>query len=867
MKALSSQELRQLFLDFFKQEGHTLVPSSSLVPQNDSTLLFTNAGMVQFKDVFLGIEKRPYKRAVSSQRCVRAGGKHNDLEQVGYTARHHTFFEMLGNFSFGDYFKREAIEYSWRFLTEILSIPPERLWITVFHEDNETADIWLKDRKVDAERFSRCGKEDNFWSMGNTGPCGPCTEIFYDHGEAVAGGPPGTPEQEGDRYVEIWNMVFMQYDRLSTGELISLPAQSVDTGMGLERLTAILQGVHNNFDTDLFQPIIKHVAKLANSCQYDNISMRVIADHIRSAAFLILDGITPGNEGRNYVLRRIIRRAIRHGYKLGIQETFFYRLIAPFVDIMRDGYPELVKEQALIEQVLKQEEERFSQTLTQGLRMFEQDLASMHNNEVSGKTIFRLYDTYGFPPDLTADLANERNLTLDWDGFDREMAVQKARAKKSSKFSIDYHQQLVINEETEFHGYHTTEMTTRVSAIYVEHDSVKKLKKDQVGFVILENTPFYAESGGQVGDSGELIADNMQFKVEDTQYAKKAIIHKGKLMQGELCVGESIIAKIDVERRAAIALNHSATHLLHAALRQLLGQHVVQKGSLVAMERLRFDFSHATPLSQEELMALEKRVNAEIQANYPVKTQLMQAEQAKSQGAMALFGEKYEGQVRVLSMGDFSVELCGGTHANATGDIGLFKIISETGVAAGIRRIEAITGQTALAYIQQSDVILHEIANLLQGAWQALPQKVNQLLEKNSQLSKQIEQIREQAAQHALKKAFETASLLGEVKVLIHKMADMKAKVLRATLETFMRNQEHSVVVLASSERDKVNLVVGISKTLTHKITAKELINHVSSIVGGKGGGKPELAQAGGNQPENLDTALNSVKPWLEEHL
>ncbi len=863
----SSAELRQGFLDFFRQRGHTIVPSSPLVPANDPTLLFTNAGMVQFKDVFLGKETRPYKRAASVQRCVRAGGKHNDLENVGYTARHHTFFEMLGNFSFGDYFKREAIQFAWDFLVEELGIPPERLWVTVYEEDDEAADIWLNEIKVDPERFTRIGdkpggkryESDNFWSMGDTGPCGPCTEIFYDHGPEVPGGPPGTPEEDGDRYIEIWNLVFMQYDRDAAGELHPLPRPSVDTGMGLERLAAVMQGVHSNYEIDLFVHLIEAAAKITGCPDRDNNSLKVIADHIRSCAFLVVDGVLPSNEGRGYVLRRIIRRAIRHGHKLGVREPFFYRLVQPLADEMGEAYPELPRAQAMVERVLRQEEERFAETLEQGMQILEQAIAGLEGDTIPGETVFRLYDTYGFPVDLTADIARERGLKIDMAGFEREMAAQRERARAASGFAADYGREPAVEGETEFTGYEATAGTATITGLYRDGEPVEELREGESGMLVLDRTPFYAESGGQIGDTGSLVGEHGRFRVEDTQKQDKVFMHLGQVTDGSVKVGDKVEALVDAERRHDIALNHSATHLLHAALRQVLGEHVTQKGSLVEADRLRFDFSHFEPLTPEQLAEIEDLVNARIRDDLPVETRIMEPEAAIAQGAMALFGEKYGEKVRVLSMGDFSVELCGGTHVSRTGEIGLFKILSETGIASGVRRIEATTGQHALDYVRNQERCLGEIAGLLKTDREKTVERVQQLLERNRTLEKEIERLKGKLASSQGDELASQAIDVGGIKVLAARLEGVDPKALRETVDQLKNKLGSAIIVLGTAREGKVSLVAGVTKDLTNRFKAGEIVNLVAQQVGGKGGGRPDMAQAGGNEPEKLPEALQNA--------
>jgi alanyl-tRNA synthetase len=862
----SSAELRQSFLDFFRERDHTVVASSSLVPVDDPTLLFVNAGMVQFKDVFLGKEKRNYQRAASSQRCVRAGGKHNDLENVGYTARHHTFFEMLGNFSFGDYFKREAIGYAWEYLTVVLKLPPERLWVTVFEDDDEAADIWLNEIKVDPARLGRIGAKDNFWSMGDTGPCGPCSEIFYDHGEEIAGGPPGTQEEDGDRYVEIWNLVFMQYDRDPAGKLHPLPKPSVDTGMGLERLAAIMQGVHNNYDIDLFQNLIKAAAKIAGTRDLANNSLRVIADHIRSCAFLVVDGVLPSNEGRGYVLRRIIRRAVRHGYQLGIKDLFFYKLVAPLCDEMGAAYPELKDNQAHVERILKLEEERFAETLEQGMRILEDDLAALQGKQISGDTVFKLYDTFGFPMDLTADIARERGLTIDTDGFNEAMEGQRSRARAASQFGSDYSDNLQFDGSTVFTGYEHLEDKASVVALFSEGEAVDALEPGKPGIVMLDQTPFYAESGGQVGDQGQLKAANGVFEVSDTQkQGSDAIAHIGSVTTGTLRVGDSVEAQVNWQRRQAIILNHSGTHLLHAALRKVLGDHVQQKGSLVDPERLRFDFAHYEPVSPEQLAEIEHLVNQQIRANAVAETRVMSIDDAKQSGAMALFGEKYGDDVRVLSMGEFSVELCGGTHVDHAGDIGLLKITAESGIASGVRRVEAVTGETALLWVASNEDRLQRIADLVKGSRDDADEKVAQMLDRQRTLEKELKQLKGKMASSQGSDLASQAVEVNGIKVLAARLDGADSQVLRDTLDQLKNKLGSAAVVLATVDGDKVSIVAGVTKDRTGQLKAGELVNFVASQVGGKGGGRPDMAQAGGNQPEHLDAALESVPGWVEQ--
>ncbi|NKN32285.1 alanine--tRNA ligase [Marichromatium bheemlicum] len=864
----TSAELRASFLDYFAQRQHEQVPSSPLVPANDPTLLFTNAGMVQFKDVFLGRERRDYSRAVTSQRCVRAGGKHNDLENVGYTARHHTFFEMLGNFSFGDYFKREAIGFAWEYLTVELGLPAERLWVTVYEDDDEAADIWLKEVGVSAERFSRCGAKDNFWSMGDTGPCGPCSEIFYDHGPEVAGGPPGSPDEDGDRYVEIWNLVFMQFNRDAEGNMTPLPRPSVDTGMGLERLAAVLQGVHSNYDIDLFRNLIAAAAEATGCEDLGDKSLRVIADHIRSSAFLIVDGVTPGNEGRGYVLRRIMRRAIRHGYRLGQSQPFFHRLVAALITEMGAAYPELVAAQAHVERIILLEEQRFAETLEHGMRILEEAIAGLAGKHIiPGETVFKLYDTYGFPTDLTADIARERGLGVDLEGFEAAMADQKARARAASQFGSDQGVEIDLQGETEFRGYERCEDEATVVALYRDGESCDALGNGERGMVILDLTPFYGESGGQVGDRGWLEgAAGMRFEVTDTQKKGSALVcHLGELRTGELRVGDTVRARVDAERRRAIALNHSATHLLHAALRRVLGDHVQQKGSLVGPERLRFDFSHFEPVSREQLREIERLVNSEIRANHLVETRIMSLEDAKASGAMALFGEKYADQVRVLRMGEFSVELCGGTHVKAVGDIGLMKIVSEAGIASGVRRIEAVTGAGALDWIEADEQRVLRIAGLLKGAREDVDERVEQLLERSRRLEKELEQLKSKLASAAGQDLAAQAEEVAGVRVLAAELEGADPKGLRETVDQLKDKLGSAVIVLATVAEGKVALVAGVTKDLTGQFKAGELIREVAAKVGGKGGGRPDMAQAGGSDPSGLAEALALVRDWVAQ--
>jgi len=863
---MSTAALRNSFLDFFQRKQHEKVTSSSLVPGNDKTLLFTNAGMVQFKDVFLGDEQRSYTRATSSQRCVRAGGKHNDLENVGYTARHHTFFEMLGNFSFGDYFKREAINYAWEYLTVVLKLPPEKLWITVFEEDQEAADIWLNEIGVSAERFSRIGAKDNFWQMGDTGPCGPCTEIFYDHGENIWGGPPGTPEEDGDRYIEIWNLVFMQYDRAKDGTMTPLPKPSVDTGMGLERLAAVMQGVHSNYEIDLFQALLKAVADLANTDDLNNASLNVIADHIRSCSFLIIDGVLPSNEGRGYVLRRIIRRAARHGHKLGLSEPFFHKLVAALVAEMGEAYPELAEAQTQVELVLHKEEQRFAETLGQGMKILDEAIAALSDKQLSGELIFKLYDTYGFPIDLTADIARERGLTLDEQGFEQAMAAQRARARAAGKFAIDYNDKLAVEGQTDFIGYTQAKSAARVVGLFQQNQPVNTLSVGDEGQIILDATPFYAESGGQIGDRGELISDTGRFRVRDTQKQGDVFVHFGVMQSGELTIDQALNAEIDTQRRQQIVLNHSATHLMHSALREVLGTHVEQKGSLVTEDRLRFDFSHFDAVTSSQLAKVEALVNQQIRANAAADIATMSMDAAREKGAMALFGEKYGDEVRVVQMG-FSTELCGGTHVERTGDIGLFKIINEGGVAAGVRRIEAVTGENALQLILETEQRLQQAANLLKAQPATVEEKLEAILQRNRALEKELAQLKGKLASQAGSDLASNAVDIAGIKVLAAKLDGVEPKSLRDTVDQLKNKLGKAIIVLGTVANDKVSLVAGVTKAETQQIKAGDVVNHVAKQVGGKGGGRPDMAMAGGNDAAALDGALASVQAWLTEKL
>ena len=868
MKKMTSAELRTAFLEFFRERGHSVQPSSSLIPGNDPTLLFTNAGMVQFKDVFLGRDHRDYNRAATSQRCVRAGGKHNDLENVGYTARHHTFFEMLGNFSFGDYFKKDAIHFAWDFLTKELEIPAEKLWVTVFDEDSEAEKIWLDDVGIDKTRFSRIGAKDNFWSMGDVGPCGPCTEIFYDHGADIAGGPPGSPDEDGDRYIEIWNLVFMQYDRSADGSLTPLPKPSVDTGMGLERIAAVLQGVHSNYEIDLFQKLLKAAAALAGTDDLTQSSLRVIADHIRSCAFLVADGVMPSNEGRGYVVRRIIRRAIRHGYRLGIRDVFFYKLVAPLAEEMGEAFPELKAAQAQVERVLKKEEERFAETLEQGMKILEACVAKMEGSVIPGDTVFQLYDTYGFPVDLTADFARENNLTVDHAGFETAMTAQRDRARSASSFGADYDQDIKLDAQTEFTGYSQLDDQVHIIGLYKKGQPVDSLEDGDEGVVILDKTPFYAESGGQIGDCGKIEADGAVFEVTDTQkQGGNLFLHKGKLLTGTLTNGQLCDARVSAEDRKATELNHSATHLLHAALRQVLGDHVAQKGSLVNPERLRFDFSHFEPVTASEISTVERIVNEQIRANNPVSAQIMAKDDAVKAGAMALFGEKYGDEVRVLKIGEFSTELCGGTHVERSGDIGCFKIINETGVAAGVRRIEAVTGSGCFDWILSRDQALASIAGLLKSAPEKAPEKVEQLIEKSRLLEKQLERLNAKLASSAGNELGAQAVDVAGIKVLAVKLEGVDPKSLKDMVDQLKNKLGSAAIVLAVVDGDKVSLIAGVTKDRMAQIKAGDLVNFVATQVGGKGGGRPDMAQAGGNDPSKLADALAQVPAWVQTQL
>ncbi|WP_373604357.1 alanine--tRNA ligase [Aggregatibacter sp. HMT-949] len=872
----TTAEIRQSFLDFFHSKGHQVVASSSLVPENDPTLLFTNAGMNQFKDVFLGLDKRAYSRATTAQRCVRAGGKHNDLENVGYTARHHTFFEMLGNFSFGDYFKHDAINFAWEYLTspQWLGLPKEKLWVTVYETDDEAYNIWNKEVGVPVERIIRIGDNkgapyasDNFWAMGDTGPCGPCTEIFYDHGEHIWGGPPGSPEEDGDRYIEIWNVVFMQYNRLADGTMEKLPRPSVDTGMGLERISAVLQHVNSNYDIDIFKILIAKTAEIVGSTDLTNKSLRVIADHIRSCAYLIADGVIPSNEGRGYVLRRIIRRAVRHGHLLGAKEAFFYKLVPTLIEVMADAGKDVKNKQADVERLLRLEEEQFARTLERGLTLLDEALSEVKDGILSGEVAFKLYDTYGFPLDLTADVCRERNIAIDEEGFEREMEAQRLRAQAASQFGVDYNNVVRVEGETKFEGYGESESLAKIIALFYDGKSVEQISAGQSAVVVLENTPFYAESGGQIGDHGYLTAQGVIFNVKDTQKYGRVFGHIGELEQGTLSVGQTLNAVVDSERRNRISLNHSATHLLHAALRQLLGTHVVQKGSLVSDSALRFDFAHPEAISKEQLTDIERLVNQKVRANFLIQTDIMDVEAAKAKGAMALFGEKYADQVRVLTMGDFSIELCGGIHAKRTGDIGLFKIISETAVAAGVRRIEAVTGENAIDWMLNQQHVLEQCAELLKSDVNVLTDKIQQLQDKAKKAEKELQGLKEKAAMQAGSDLVKSAIKINGVSIIAHQFNGIETKSLRVMVDDLKNQLGSGIIVFTSILDEKVNLVVGVTSDLTAKVKAGELVNLMAQQVGGKGGGRPDMAMAGGSRPENAAQAIKAAQDWLNENL
>ena len=872
----TTAQIRQSFLDFFHSKGHQVVESSSLVPENDPTLLFTNAGMNQFKDVFLGLEKRAYSRATTAQRCVRAGGKHNDLENVGYTARHHTFFEMMGNFSFGDYFKQDAIKFGWEYLTspQWLGLPAEKLYVTVYATDDEAYDIWYKDIGVAADHIIRIGDNkgapyasDNFWAMGDTGPCGPCTEIFYDHGEQYWGGLPGSPEEDGDRYIEVWNIVFMQFNRLADGTMEKLPKPSVDTGMGLERMTAVMQHVNSNYEIDIFQKLIAKAAEIVGITDLNNKSLRVIADHIRSCAYLVADGVIPSNEGRGYVLRRIIRRAVRHGHLLGAKEAFFYKLVPTLIEVMEDAGKQVKEKQVNVEKLLRLEEEQFARTLERGLVLLDEALAGVKNGVLSGETAFKLYDTYGFPLDLTADVCRERDIKIDEAGFEREMEAQRLRAQSASQFGMDYNNIIRVEGTTQFEGYTTSETHAKVTALFYDGKAVERIEAGQSAVVILDNTPFYAEMGGQIGDSGNLQNETVYFDVKDTQKYGQVFGHIGELTRGTLSVGQTVNAKVDEQRRQNTALNHSATHLLHSALRQVLGDHVAQKGSLVQDHALRFDFVQPEAISKAQLAEVERLVNFHIRANHPIVTEEMDIESAKAKGAMALFGEKYGDVVRVVTMSPFSIELCGGIHAKRTGDIGLFKILSESAIAAGIRRIEAVTGEGALDWLYNQQHILQQSADLLKSDLVSLPEKIQQLQDKAKKTEKELQQLKEKAAMQAGSDLAKSAVEINGVLTIVKRLDDVETKSLRVMVDD-LKNQLGSAVIAFASEADgKVNLIVGVTQDLTSRVKAGELVNLMAQQVGGKGGGRPDMAMAGGSQPEHIANALTACSDWLKTNL
>ncbi|PWK49842.1 alanine--tRNA ligase [Pleionea mediterranea] len=867
MTFMTSNEIRETFISFFEKRGHRRVTSGSLIPSNDPTLLFTNAGMVPFKDCFLGTDKRDYVRATSSQRCVRAGGKHNDLENVGYTARHHTFFEMLGNFSFGDYSKRQAIEFAWEFLTKELKLPQEKLWVTVYKDDQEAEDIWFNEIGINQQRFSRLGEEDNYWSMGDTGPCGPCSEIFYDHGDDVEGGPPGSPEEDGDRYIEIWNLVFMQFNKNKDGTMEPLPKPSVDTGMGLERIAAVMQQVHSNYEIDLFDALIKNIAKILNVTDINNKSLRVIADHIRSTAFLIIDGIVPGNEGRGYVLRRIMRRAIRHGHKLEAKGSFFHKLIAPLIEQMGDAYPELKQRQSELESTIIREEEQFARTLDKGMKILEQDLKSLSGSVISGDTVFTLYDTYGFPVDLTADIARENNLSIDEEGFDQRMQEQKQRSQAAGKFGVDYNENLAIDSETQFVGYDSLKNSSKVEKLFKESNPVEQLNEGEQGTLVTESTAFYAEGGGQVGDKGIIRSAQGEAEVLDTVKVNQAFVHTVKVTSGVFKTADQVEMLVDTEKRESTAAHHSATHLLHAALREVLGSHVMQKGSYVDHERLRFDFSSPEAVSQNQLDIVEQRVNDEIRRNHLVCAENMSMDEAQKQGAMALFGEKYGDNVRVLSMGPFSVELCGGTHVERTGDIGSFKIIQESGIASGVRRIEALAGKRATDYIQSQNALLNNLAKQLKSEPAKVDEKLEQLINKSKELEKQVSQLTGKLA------SSQGADLLNEVveiagvKVIAKLLTGVESKSLRDLMDQIKNKLGSGIVVLGVENQGKGSLIAGVTKDLVGSIKAGDLVKHAASHIGGKGGGRPDMAQAGGPDADKLPQAIESVAPFIKQTL
>ena len=869
---MKSNELRRTFLEYFRDRGHEVVPSSPLVPGNDPTLLFTNAGMVQFKDVFLGTDRRAYARATTAQRCVRAGGKHNDLENVGYTARHHTFFEMLGNFSFGDYFKRDAIRYCWEFLTGVLGLQPEKLWVTVYEHDDDAARIWFDDIGIDQTRFSRCGEKDNFWAMGDTGPCGPCSEVFYDHGPDVPGGPPGSPDEDGDRYIELWNLVFMQFNRDAHGNVEPLPKPSVDTGLGLERTAAVLQGVHSNYETDLFVNLIGAAAEItraggAGDASPCDKSLRVIADHVRSCAFLVTDGVVPSNEGRGYVLRRIVRRAIRHGHRLGVRDPFFWRMVAALDAEMGDAYPELHRRRAQVERVLLQEEEQFARTLDQGMRILEDTIGGLEDNVIPGETVFKLYDTYGFPVDLTADIARERLLAVDLAAFERAMDGQRARARASSRFKTDGDAAIDVGGASTFIGYDRLDGKATVTALLRDGKDVQRLEPEEEGWVVLDETPFYAESGGQVGDRGRLVASGIGFEVTDTQRHGDAVVHVGVVTDGALSTGAVVGARVDAKARRATARNHSATHLLHAALRSVLGEHVQQKGSLVAPDRLRFDFSHYEPVTRDDIRRIEAMVSSWILDNDEARTEVMPLEDAKRSGAIALFDEKYDDPVRVLSLGDYSVELCGGTHVSRTGDVGLFKIVSEGGIAAGVRRIAALTGKGALSWVHSMEDRIERIVLSMKADTETVADRVEAMLARSRELERDLDRLKARvAASHGDDLAAQAVDI-GGLKVLAAKIDGADPKALRETVDRLKSRLGSAAVVLATVNAGKVVLVAGVTKDCTDRIEAGMLANHVARQVGGRGGGRPELAQAGGNDPSRVDQAIRSVQGWVREQL
>ncbi len=865
---MTSAEIRQKFLDFFASRGHQIVPSSSLVPGNDPTLLFTNAGMVQFKDTFLGDEQREYKRATSSQRCVRAGGKHNDLENVGYTARHHTFFEMLGNFSFGDYFKQDAIRYAWEFLTVDMGLPAERLWVTVFEEDDEAAAIWLDEMKIDPDRFSRLGEKDNFWAMGDTGPCGPCSEIFYDHGEDVAGGPPGSADEDGDRCIEIWNLVFMQFERKADGSMIPLPKPSVDTGAGLERLAAVLQNVHSNYEIDLFQQLLKAVSEVTAVSDLADNSLKVIADHIRSCSFLIVDGVLPANEGRGYVLRRIVRRAVRHGYQLGVKDIFFYKIVSALVRVMGEAYPELVEKQQFVEKALKKEEQQFARTLENGMSILEKAITGLEGKVIPGETVFRLYDTYGFPVDLTADVAREHELTLDMKGFEQAMSVQKNQARAASNFGSVAKLDISNSDVTEFVGHEKLEGLATVLAIFAGAKRVENVNEGEEVLLLLDSSPFYGESGGQVGDTGYLSSETASFEVLDTQKQGEVLVHRGVLATGSLKPGDRLTAAVAQKARAAISLNHSATHLMNAALRNVLGEHVLQKGSLVDADRLRFDFSHTVAVTADELKLIENQVNAEILSNSVVSKEILPIKKAQEKGALALFGEKYGDEVRVVTMGgEYSIEFCGGTHVERTGDIGLFKIVSESGISSGVRRIEAVTGRGALALVEREGQTLRQVCEVVKSGTEEVLDKVQQLASNTKVLEKQLRQLKSKMASSSSGDLASQAEEISGVKILTAVVEGFNPKILRDTADQLKNKLGSSVVVLMTAVDGKVSIVAGVSKDLVDKVKAGDLANMIALQVGGKGGGRPDMAMAGGSDVSAMPSAVASIKPWLQERL